>query len=85
MPTMQPNLREFTIDEAGDLAVRVMELEEAGYFEEAERLSHEVPLIPGMANILKNTMGIEALIASGANLSKAVKEYGHEWLQSYSY
>ena len=78
---MQPNLREFADGEIGDLAIRVMELEEEGCFEEAEILSEQVPLLPGIANNRKQRMGIQALIESGANLSKAVKEYGHEWLE----
>ena len=78
---MQPNLKEFTVDEIGDLAVSVMELDEQGRFEEAQKLREQVPILPGIANNLKQSMGIQALIASGMNLSKAVKEYGNEWLE----
>ena len=79
---MQPNLKEFADGEIGDLAIRVMELDEQGLFEEAGKLRSQVPLLPGIANNRKERMGIQALIESGANLSKAVKEYGHEWLEN---
>ncbi len=77
---MQPNLREYSIEEAGNLGIQWMELEEQGRFEEAEAVLNETPITPGMAQQLKEDMGIEALIATGVNLSRAVKEYGTNWL-----
>ena len=78
---MQPNLREYSTTEAADLGHKWMELEEAGLHEEAEKIQLEIPLLPGLANNMKQEIGIEAMIEMGINLSEAVKEYGHEWLE----
>ncbi len=78
---MEPNLREYTVLEAADLGHKWLELEEQGRHEEAEKYRLEVPLIPGIANNLKERMGIKALIETGINLSEAVKYYGKEWLE----
>lgn len=75
---MQANLREYSIEEAGNLRVQWMELEEQGRFEEAEALRYEIPIIHGMAQQLKKDMGIEAFIKTSMNLSEAVKRYGYE-------
>ena len=78
---MQPNLREYTELEATDLGYKWLELKEQGKFEEAEKVRLEIPLIPGIANNYKERYGIKNLIASGINLSLAVKEFGKEWLE----
>lgn len=78
---MKPNLREYTVLEAVDLGNKWLELKEQGRYEEAEKYRLEIPLIPGIANNLKERIGIKALIESGLNLSEAVKYYGREWLE----
>ena len=78
---MQPNLREYSVTEAADLGYKWFELKEAGLYEEAEKVGLEIPLLPGLANNMKQEIGIEAMIEMGINLSEAVKEYGHEWLE----
>ncbi len=78
---MEPNLREYTVLEAADLGHKWLELEEQGKYEEAEKYRLEIPLIPGIANNLKERMGIKALIETGINLSEAVKYYGKDWLK----
>ena len=78
---MQPNLREYSVTECSDLGMKWTELQEAGLHEEAEKCRLEIPLIAGIANNYKKEYGIKALIESGINLSEAVKEYGHEWLE----
>ena len=79
---MQPNLREYTLEESADLGFKWIELEEAGMHEEAELVRLEIPLLPGLANNLKHEIGMQAVIQSGINLSEAVKEYGKEWLNA---
>ena len=78
---MQPNLKEYSLEERADLGLKWTELEEAGLHEEAEKVQLEIPLLPGLANNLKQEIGIKAMIESGMNLSRAVKEYGNEWLE----
>ncbi len=79
---MQPNLQEYTIDEAGDLAVKAMELEDQGKYEEARQVMMQVPLLPGIADNFKKDYGMDFLIEKQFNLSLAVKEFGYEWLNS---
>lgn len=78
---MEPNLREYTVLEAADLGHKWLELEEQGKCEEAEKVQLEIPILPGLANNLKQRYGIKAVIESGINLSEAVKYYGKEWLE----
>ncbi len=79
---MEPNLREYTVDEAGDLAVKAIELKEQGKYEEAEQVMLQVPLLPGIADNFKKDYGMQFLIEKQFNLSLAVKEFGHEWLNA---
>ncbi len=46
-----------------------------------EPVQLEIPILPGLANNLKQRYGIKAVIESGINLSEAVKYYGKEWLE----
>lgn len=41
----------------------------------------EISLLPGLANNLKQELGVKGMIETGANLSRAVKEYGYKWLE----
>ncbi len=82
MSTLQANLKPMTDKEFEVLTDRLYDLEMAGKKDEAEELKKQVPLNAGMANLLKEDMGIKALIASGLNLSEAVEKYGKEWLNS---
>ncbi len=79
--TPLPNLREFTDEEIEAITDEIYDLEIAGRESEAYELKKQLPIMAGIANVLKQDRGIEALIASGMNLSKAVKEYGLEWLE----
>lgn len=78
---MEPNLREMSTSEAAELAIRATELEELGKFEEAENLLMQLPILPGIADNLKDKYGIQYLIDKQYNLSLAVKEFGKEWLE----
>lgn len=82
MSTLEPNLKEYTLEEAADLGAEWLGLLEQGKEEEAEMLAVQIPLLPLLANNLKNDIGIEEMIKQGINLSEAVKYYGKEWLKS---
>lgn len=77
----KPFIKHFTIDEAGDLVVQAMELEGQGRYEEAEKLSMQVPLLPGIADNFKRDYGMQYLIDKQFNLSRAVEEFGEDWLK----
>ncbi len=79
---MEPNLREYTVLEAADLGYKWMDLEEQGKYEEAEKVQLEIPILPGLANNLKQRYGIKAVIESGINLSEARSEEHMSELQS---
>ncbi len=80
MSTLQPNLKVLTLEECGEIGLRAYKLRQEGKFAEADIVLNDMPIIAGMAQNLKDEMGIEALIATGMNLSEAVQEYGMEWL-----
>lgn len=75
-----PNLKEYTAEEMRELGLRWYELSEAGHKDKADALALQFPLTPEIAQALKEQRGIDALIASGLNLSRAVQAYGHQWL-----
>ncbi len=77
-----PNLRELGSEEISELTMKMIQYQRQGRYLDAEALANEVPLLAGVANVMKEQMGIDALIRSGKNLSLAVKTYGPGWLES---
>ena len=69
-----------TLHEKLQLGVKSIELEEQGKFEEAKRVSRQIPLAPYLAKFLKDHLGTEALLQGGWNLAEAEEEYGSDWL-----
>lgn len=59
---------------------KALEADERGDHEEAFRIRLKIPLAPHLAMAYKDTLGKEALIESGFDLSEAEAEYGSEWL-----
>lgn len=78
----EPNLKHFSDVEREKVLDEVVALIEAGKDEEATTLHRTLPLPAEYLQILKEAMGINALIAEGVNLSTAVEKYGREWLVS---
>jgi len=70
-----------SLDEKFDIAQRAMDLEETGNLEEADRLMKTIPLPYYLAKVMKEKMGLDALLNSGWNLSDAEAEFGSEWLR----
>ena len=77
----EPNLKRYTPEEKMDIFLRAGELLEEGKKEEATKVLHEAPLDWRSAKILKETIGIEAMLALNCNLSEAVDHFGMEWLE----
>jgi hypothetical protein len=69
-----------TLDEKFAIGMRSIELEDAGYPEEADRVWKQIPISPHMAKWCKEMVGPEFLIQQGYNLSEAEAEYGKDWL-----
>lgn len=53
---------------------------EAGNDEESQRIIQQLPLAPHIAKAAKDVMGVEYLLNSGFDLSRAEAEYGKNWL-----
>ena len=77
----EPYIKYYSPEEIREMCLRGASLLAAGREEEADMLFNEVPLLPKSAKIMKEMVGIEAMIESGVNLYEAVKEYGDEWLK----
>lgn len=80
--TLQPNLKRFSEKEKLELALKACKLLQEGKKAVADILVNQVPLHWKSAKVLKELVGIDAMIASGTNLSEAVDHYGIEWLGS---
>lgn len=77
----EPNLKRYTEAEIDEMLDRFADLTLSGKKAEAEELLALIPLLPQGAKILKEEVGIDAMIEYGCNLSLAVEAYGHEWLE----
>lgn len=80
----EPNLKRYTHEEKMNIFRRAFALLEEGKEEEATKVLRQAPLHWKTAKILKETIGIDAMIANNANLSEAVDHYGIEWLERKS-
>lgn len=69
-----------TKEEKWELLDAIQAAEHAGDDNEAFRLTLELPLHPGMAEILLDMYGKEHLLNGGYNLAEAYKEFGDDWL-----
>jgi hypothetical protein len=69
-----------TLDEKLDIFVEGIELRKQGKIEEGFKVGKMVPLAPYLAKILKDFVGLEALLEGGWNLSEAEAEYGPDFL-----
>lgn len=77
----EPNLKRYTHEEKMNIFMRAIELREKEKKEEATRVLREAPLDWRTAKILKETIGIDAMIANNSNLSEAVDHFGMAWLE----
>lgn len=77
----EPNLRRFTEQEINDMTLRACQLINEGRIDEADEVINKIPLHWKSAKILKEMVGVEAMIESGTNLSEAVDHYGTQWLE----
>lgn len=78
----EPNLKYFSKEEEEAVTQRAMALIDQGRNDEADALLDSLPMPAEYLQTLKECMGLNALIAEGVNLSKAVEKYGQNWLAS---
>lgn len=77
----EPNLKRYTHEEKIAMIQRAIGLLDEGKKDEADILIGKVPLHWKSCKILKEMIGIDAMIANNTNLSEAVEHYGIEWLE----
>lgn len=78
----EPNLKHFSIEEEKSVRQRAIGLYDLGKDEEGDALLDSLPMPAEYLQTLKEHMGVDALIAEGINLSRAVEKYGQSWLIS---
>ena len=75
-----PQAQTMTLDEKLDIACRAAALSKAGDKEGYSRLIRTTPLPPYLAKVIKEKVGLDALLSLGWNLSEVEAEYGSAWL-----
>ena len=78
----EPNLKYFSKEEEEAVTQQATALIDQGRNDEADALLDSLPMPAEYLQTLKECMGLNALIAEGVNLSKAVEKYGQNWLAS---
>ena len=74
-------MKTMSLDEKTQIALKSVELRNAGKKEEATELMKTLPLPPYLVKILVECFGAEAMRESGWDLSEAEAEYGKDWLK----
>jgi len=69
-----------TLDEKLTIGCKAAELWKAEDEEGAMRLMKTTPMPSYIAKVMKEKVGVDYLINSGWNLSKAETEFGRDWL-----
>jgi len=77
-----PKTETMTLSEKLDIAVKAVELSDAGDEEGYSRLMRTIPLAPHLAKVAKELEGADFLVQGGWNLSEAEAEFGADWLAS---
>jgi len=77
---LEPNLKEYTKEEVSAMAAKGAALLREGKDDEAMEAIDDIPIMPEIAQGLKERKGMQYLIEHQLNLSAAVKKYGKEWL-----
>ena len=75
-----PQTQTMTLDEKLDIACRAAALYKAGDEEGYRRLLRTAPLPPYLAKVIKEKVGLDALLSLGWNLSEVEAKYGSAWL-----
>ena len=75
-----PNGQLMTDEEKVDIAYQSTLLSQAGDEEGARRLLRTAPLPPYLAKVIKEKVGLDALLSLGWNLSEVEAKYGSAWL-----
>ena len=82
MTELKPVIMNISEEEAEGNVHKAIEALDRDDMDEYDRYCKMLPVHPESANDLKKSLGIEALIATGVNLYRAVEAYGEQWLEN---
>jgi len=74
------NIETMSISEKLAISNKAIALKKAGDFEGADRLMKTAPMPYYLAKVIKDKLGLDALLNSGWNLSEAEAKFGSDWL-----
>ncbi len=77
----KPFVKRLSEEESNEILTEAMKALERGDEDEYDRLGLMFPVSPEMADDLKKSIGIKALVESGINLIEALDTYGENWLR----
>ena len=69
-----------TLDEKLAISNKACLLWQAGDEEGYSRLTRTIPMPPFLAKVIKEKVGLDALLNGGWNLSEVEAEFGKDWL-----
>ena len=75
------NGQTMTLDEKLAISNRACALLQAGDREGYSRLTRTMPLPPYLAKVIKEKVGLDALLSLDWNLAEVEAEYGSDWLR----
>jgi hypothetical protein len=78
---LKPFIKKLTQEERKEILRKAVEAADRGDDDEYDRLCYMLPVHPQLANDLKKSIGVEAIIAVGMNLVEVVEAYGEDWLR----
>jgi abortive infection bacteriophage resistance protein len=73
-------MKTMTLEEKLDVGAKVAELRKQGKKEESDKLNLTIPLAPHLAKMLKEQIGLDAMLKAGVNVAEAVETFGQGWL-----
>jgi hypothetical protein len=71
-----------TLDEKLAIATKAAAMRKAGDEEGATRLLSTAPMLPYVAKVIKEKIGLDFLLSLDRNLSEVEAEFGSDWLSN---
>jgi len=75
-----PQVQTMTLDEKLAISYKAVALWQAGYKERFSRVIRIVPMLPYLAKVAKENIGVDFLKNGGWNLLEVEAEFGRDWL-----
>ncbi len=78
---MKPNVSQLSLPYLVDVVYMAAEFRKMWDYAQVGKLLIELPLFPDVVDGMKKKYGMQYLIERQFNLSKAVEEFGEDWLK----